>query len=243
MMRHRYALPSQSVGLFEPKQNIATIKLQTNTLVVKTMNEQVEKLLQHNPAIWRMSDFQRHAVHGITTGYPRLDRILPERGWPKNALVEIITAQWGIGELKLLLPLMKSMTEQKRYVLWVSPPYIPYAPALAEAGVDTDYVIVIKPEISCKDALWSMEKALQSQACGVVLAWLNWLPNGVVRRLQLAAESGNSLGVLFRQFNHKNSPAALRLQLNSSLGGLQLQVLKARGTHRYQSIRLDFPCH
>jgi hypothetical protein len=207
------------------------------------MNEQVEKLLQNNPAIWRMGDFGHHSAPGVATGYPQLDRILPERGWPKNALVEVITPHWGIGELKLLLPLMKSVTEQKRYLLWVAPPYIPYAPALAEAGVDIDYVIVIKSEISCKDALWSMEKALQSQTCGLVLAWLNWLPNGMVRRLQLAAESGNSLGVLFRQFNHKNSPAALRLQLNSSLGGVHLQVLKARGSHRYRSIRLDFPCH
>lgn len=211
--------------------------------MVEIMNEQVESLLQNNPAIWRMGDYQHYATPGLATGYPQLDRILPERGWPKNALVEIITPRWGIGELKLLLPLMRSVTEQKRYLLWVAPPYIPYAPALAEAGVDIDYVIVIKPEISCKDALWSMEKALQSQACGLVLAWLNWLPNGMVRRLQLAAESGNSLGVLFRQFNHKHSPAALRLQLNSSPGGVNLQVLKARGTHRYRSIRLDFPCH
>ncbi len=207
------------------------------------MNREVEELLQNNPAIWRMGDLQRYAASGIATGYPSLDRILPESGWPKNALVEIVTPQWGIGELKLLLPLMKSVTAQKRYLLWVAPPYIPYAPALAEAGVDMDYVIVIKPEIACKDALWSMEKALQSQACGLVLAWLNWLPNGVVRRLQLAAETGNSLGVLFRQFNHKHSPAALRLQLNASPGGVQLQVLKARGTHRYRSLRLDFPCH
>lgn len=208
------------------------------------MNREVEELLQSNPAIWRMGDFQSYSASGIATGYPSLDSILPERGWPRNALVEIVTPQWGIGELKLLLPLMKSVTGQKRYLLWVAPPYIPYAPALAEAGVDIDYVIVINPEIACKDALWSMEKALQSQACGLVLAWLNWLPNGIVRRLQLAAESGNSLGVLFRQFDHKNSPAALRLQLNSSPGGgVRLQVLKARGTHRYRSLRLDFPCH
>ena len=206
------------------------------------MNAQLEKLLQENPALWRMKDFGRYSPQGMTTGYPQLDSILPEQGWPKSTLVEVITPHWGIGELKLLLPLMKYMTEQKRYLLWVSPPYIPYAPALVEAGVDINYLIVINPEVSCKDALWSMEKALQSDACGMVLAWLDWLPNGVVRRLQLAAQNSGSLGVLFRQRNDKNSPAALRLQLNSSVNSVQVQVLKARGTYRYRSARLDFPC-
>lgn len=207
------------------------------------MNEQMEKLLQDNPALWRMRDFGRHSPRGMTTGYPQLDGILPEHGWPRNSLIEVVTSHWGIGELKLLLPLMKSITEQKRYLLWVCPPYIPYAPALVGAGVDINYIIIIKPEVSCKDALWSMEKALQSEACGLVLAWLSWLPNGVVRRLQLAAQNSGSLGVLFRQRNDKNSPAALRLQLHSSANGVHVQVLKARGTHRYRSARLDFPCH
>lgn len=207
------------------------------------MNKQIENLLQNNPAIWRMGDFDSYAAEGVSTGYPELDNILPERGWPKNAVVEIVTPQWGVGELKLLLPLMRSVTQQKRYLLWVAPPYIPYAPALASAGVDINYVIVIKPDISCEDALWAMEKALQSEACALVLAWLNWLPNGVVRRLQLAAQSGDSLGVLFRQRNNKNSPAALRLKLNTSWSGVHAQVLKARGTHRYRSVHLDLPRH
>jgi hypothetical protein len=205
--------------------------------------QEVEKLLQENPALWRMRDFARYSPQGMSTGYPQLDSILPAQGWPSSALIEVVTPHWGIGELKLLLPLMKSMTEQKRYLLWVCPPYIPYAPALVEAGVDVNYVIIVKPEVSCKDALWSMEKALQSEACGLVLAWLDWLPNGVVRRLQLAAQNSGSLGVLFRQRNDKNSPAALRLQLQSSASGVQVQVLKARGTYRYRSARLDFPCH
>ncbi|WP_455205940.1 translesion DNA synthesis-associated protein ImuA [Kaarinaea lacus] len=207
------------------------------------MNEQLQQLLRDNPAVWRGSDALDYVHQGISTGYEQLDASLPEHGWPRNALMEVITPRWGIGELKLLLPLMKSVTEQKRYLLWVSPPYMPYAPALASAGVDMDYVIVVRPETSCKDALWSIEKALQNDACALVLAWLNWLPNGVVRRLQLAAESGNSLGVLFRQYNNQHSPAALRLQLQPSPNAVQVQVLKARGTHRYRKVRIDFPCH
>lgn len=207
------------------------------------MNQQLQDLLQNNPSIWRARDAASYTRDGITTGYPRLDASLPEHGWPRSALMEVITPRWGIGELQLLLPMMKEMTEQKRYVMWIAPPYIPYAPALISAGVDINYVTVIQPETSCKDALWSMEKTLQSESCALVLAWLSLLPNAVVRRLQLAAENGNSLGVLFRQHNDKNSPAALRLQLQPSTDGVQVQVLKARGSHRFRKVHLDFPCH
>jgi cell division inhibitor SulA/protein ImuA len=75
----------------------------------------------------------------------------------------------------------------------------------------------------------------------VVLAWLNWLPNAVVRRLQLAAEAGRTLGVLFREHEARHSPAALRLCLQPARAGLRVQLLKARGTCRYRSIHL--PLH
>ena len=157
--------------------------------------------------------------------------------------MEMVTPQWGMGELQLLLPLMRSITRQKRWILWISPPYIPYAPALERAGIDMDYVIVIKPDSSCDDALWGIEKALQTRACALVLAWLNWLPNGVVRRLQLAAETGQSLGVLFSHRDDEHSPAALRLQLHPSETGVYVQVLKARGTHQCRSVHVKLRLH
>ena len=65
---------------------------------------------------------------------------------------------------------------------------------MAAAGIDLSRVIVIHSESRLHDALWSMEKALQTAPCALVFAWLNWLPNTVVRRLQLAAEAGRGLG-------------------------------------------------
>jgi len=180
---------------------------------------------------------------GTPTGYPLLDASLPGGGWPANAILEMVTPQWGIGELQLLLPLMRSLTQQKRWVLWVSPPYVPYAPALERAGIDMDYVIAIQPDSSCKDAFWSIEKALQTRACTLVLAWLNGLPNAVIRRLQLAAETGHSLGVLFRQRNNEHSPAALRLHLHPSETGVHVDVVKARGSYQSRSVHVNLRMH
>jgi hypothetical protein len=106
-----------------------------------------------------------------------------------------------------------------------------------------DYVIVIQPDSSCKDALWSIEKALQTRACSLVLSWMNWLPNGVIRRLQLAAEAGHSLGVFFRQRHDEHSPAVLRLHIHPAEKGVLVEVLKARGMYESRSVYVNFQLH
>lgn len=59
--------------------------------------------------------------HGRSTGYQELDDILPGRGWPQSGLVEIISRHWGMGELQLLIPLMRSIVEQGQWILWIAP--------------------------------------------------------------------------------------------------------------------------
>ena len=207
------------------------------------MNSQLQSLLKNNPSVWRAKDAGHYVMPGTPTGHPQLDATLPGGGWPASAVMEMVTPRWGMGELQLLLPLMRDITRQKRWILWVSPPYLPYAPALERAGIDMDYVIVIQPDDSCKEALWGIEKALQTRACALVLAWLNWLPNAVIRRLQLSAEAGHSLGVLFRQRNHEHSPAALSLHLHPSERGVYVEVLKARGACQYHSVHVNLQLH
>ena len=207
------------------------------------INSQLQDLIINNPHVWLGEEITELKSGGIPTGYPALDAILPEGGWPRNAMMEMLTSQWGFGELQLLLPLMRSITSQKRWVLLVAPPYIPYAPALANAGIDINYLINIDPDTSCKDAMWSVEKALQSESCGLVMAWLDSLPNAVVRRLQLAASEGETSGVLFRHRETKNSPASLQLRLKHTNQGLHAHVIKARGANRYRSATIKLPFH
>ena len=203
------------------------------------MNSPLQTLLQNNPLVWRAKDAGCYVKSGTPTGHPSLDAILPGGGWPTSAIVEMVLPQWGMGELQLLLPLMRSTTQHKHWILWVSPPYVPYAPALAYAGIDMNYVMVIQPDDSREDTFWSVEKALQSRACALVLAWLNELPNGVIRRLQLASETGHSMGVLLRQRNDEHSPAALRLHLKPADNGVHIDVLKARGGYQHRSAHVN----
>jgi hypothetical protein len=81
------------------------------------------------------------------------------------------------------------------WLAWISPPYQPYAPALAACGIDVERVLVVRAE----SALWAMEQALKSGACSAVLGWAAACGLQALRRLQLAAEQSRCLAVLFRR--------------------------------------------
>lgn len=209
----------------------------------------IDQLLNGNPQLWRGCDMAGQGSHGHTTGFRDLDNILPGRGWPQKGLMEVVSQQWGMGELQLLLPLMRSVIESGKWILWISPPHSVYAPALIQAGIDTNQVLVVNLEASCKDALWSMEKAFQAENCGLVLAWQNWLPGTVLRRLQLAADTGNTLGVIFKHHDSKYSPSPIRLQIKESskrksqFSAAEVTVIKARGNFRPRTADIDLYRH
>lgn len=190
------------------------------------MNQQLQIQLKPEADLWRAGDMSGH----LTTGYSSLDAILPDGGWPEDDLVEMITPQWGVRELQLLLPIMKEVTDQGKTILWIAPPCISYAPALVSAGVDIRRVVTVEADRSCQDVLSGLETSLQDKDCGMVIAWLDWLPNAVVRRIQRALRKGHKLGVLLRQHERKDSPAPLRLQIQPVNGGMRIVTLKAQGT-------------
>lgn len=170
---------------------------------------------------------------GLPTGFAALDAALPGGGWPVGALTEVLPAAEGIGEVRLLLPALASLSRQGRWLAWVDPPHLPYAPALSGAGVDLSRMVLVQPGRP-EEALWAAEQALASGAPGAVLMWLKNPADRPLRRLQLAAERGRCWGVLFRPPGAaaRPSPAALRLSLTPAGGegtGVAVQVFKCRG--------------
>ena len=224
-----------------------TLARQPGAAPVPSASPSLDELLQGNPALWRGCDLAGHGDHGQPTGFAELDDILPGRGWPRNGLMEIVAPSWGNGELQLLLPLMRSVIARGQWILWVSPPYLLYGPALLQAGIDIRQVLVVDLETNCRDALWTLEKALQTRNCGLVLAWQNWLPSQVLRRLQLAATAGDTLGVLFKHHDSKHSPSPLRLQIKDCspedrpCSEAEITLIKARGNFSARKTHLPLP--
>lgn len=192
---------------------------------------ELARLLEH-PAIWRGRSAARRA-EAVATGYAALDACLPGRGWPRTGLIEILVARFGVGELYLLLPLLAALTGRPaaRWCVWIAPPLDPYAPALAAQGVNLERVLVVRTP----EPLWAFEQTLGSGASDVALAWAVRDPRTrEIRRLQLAAERGKTLGVLFRpqRAARQSSPAILRLAVESRPTGVRLTLLKSRGGAR-----------
>src|SRR6186713_404634 len=172
------------------------------------VRSQLAELLAH-PSVWRGRS--RAATETLPTGYAALDAALPGGGWPRHGLVEILTPSPGVGELYLLMPALAALSRAApaRWCTWVSPPHEPFAPALAAHGVMVDRMLLVRTHLP----LWAHEQALKSGACEAALAWLPRAGPRAIRRLQLAAEQGRTLGVLYRslRFADVPSPAMLRL--------------------------------
>ena len=196
------------------------------------------ELLSH-PAIWRGGALGSVATPGVPTGFPALDAELPGGGWPAAALTEILPQHEGIGELRILGPALASLAARGRWLTWIAPPYLPYAPALQAAGIDLARLLVVKTR-SPRETLWAVEQALRSNACGAVLAWPERIAWPELRRLQLATEGSQALAVLFRppRAAGEASPAALRLALDTCEGDLAVRILKRRGAVLSRPLRL-----
>jgi cell division inhibitor SulA/protein ImuA len=187
--------------------------------------------------LWRGSASAPHAQHVLSSGREDLDALMG--GWPQGALTEILADRQGIGEMALLLPALARLTQEDRWLVFIAPPHIPYAPALAQHGIRLARVLVVRPQ-QPKDTLWALEQALRAGCCGAALAWPARADFTALRRLQLAAEAGDAMGVLYRpeETARQSSPAALRLQLAAMSDELEVRVLKQRGGLKTRALRI-----
>jgi protein ImuA len=204
-----------------------------------------DDLLHNLSGLWRADQLGHSAVAALSSSYSKLDRELPGAGWPLGMLTELITREAGIGELRLLVPLMRQLTREGKVVILLAPPHIPYAPALASFGIDLKHLIIIQAPHAA-NRLWAIEQTLKSASFGALLAWLpqDKTKPEHLRRMQLAAQTAQGPVFLFRQLaaQFESSPAPLRLLLLPKPDQkLAVQVLKRRGPVLAMPILLDLP--
>ena len=231
-----------------------------NSLAGRSVTE-LARLLEH-PAIWRGRSAARAEV--LPTGCAAFDACLPGGGWPRTGLIEILVSRFGVGELYLLFPALAGLTRRPgaRWCVWVAPPLEPYAPALSAHGAALERMLVVRPSAQrlsgdravsegipsggqrrnpqrgrgrAPESLWAFEETLGSGASDVALAWATRSPKArAIRRLQLAAVRGRTLGVLFRPLRaaRESSAAVLRIAVEPKSDGARITLLKSRGGAR-----------
>lgn len=174
------------------------------------------------------------------SGWSALDDVLPGGGWPGGVIVELMPMATGIGELRFVLPTLARLSRAEQYVALVSPPHIPFAPALVQHGIVLERLVVIDARAN-EDTLWAFEQTLRCKSFGAVLAWCSTAKDREVRRLQLAAESSGSVGFLYRPPSAaiEPSPTAIRLRLQAHDQGLLVNVLKCRGARSGMTVTIN----
>jgi len=195
--------------------------------------------------LWRADQLGNATVAAHPSRFPELDSQLPGGGWPLGMLTELIARNPGVGELRLLIPMLRQLTLERKVVIMLAPPLIPYAPALASFGIDLNYLIIIQAP-NAADRLWAVEQTLKSTSFGALLAWLpqdKTRPEHL-RRMQLAAQSSRGPVFLFRELpaQFESSPAPLRLLLlPRPEQSLAVQLLKRRGPLLADPVLISLP--
>jgi len=198
-------------------------------------------------SVWRGGALASGPGPTVPTGFATLDLELPGGGWPTGALTEILGQREGVGELQLVLPALAALSASRRRIVWLAPPHLPYAPALAAAGVDLEYLSVVRAP-GRRDGLWAAEQVLRGGGCHALLAWFRDIRYAELRRLAVAAEAGHGAFVaLFRpmQAAHEASPACLRIAFEPAPEGLAIRILKRRGAlvANPLGIKIERPVH
>lgn len=204
------------------------------------MSASTQQLEDLHPSLWRASQLARSVDRCIDTGYPALSNQLVGGGWPTGALIELMAQQAGVGEMRLIAPALASVAH--RQVVMIQPPHVPQIVALAGLGIQPNSLLWVKSSTSA-DALWAAESVLRTGSCGAVIFWANHIRLESLRRLNLAAQAGETLFWLMRPLAAAQdaSPSPLRLSVRAAQQGIEIGFIKRRGPQRDEPLFLPLP--
>ncbi|MGA1553910.1 MAG: damage-inducible protein, partial [Burkholderiaceae bacterium] len=112
-------------------------------------NEAIHSLLRQEPRLWRAASLGTTSLApgqgaSLATGHAELNQQLPGQGWPKGCLTELLVRALGIGEMRLLAPALSLLAQQKKKIIFLAPPHMPYAPALSALGLSAESILIVR---------------------------------------------------------------------------------------------------
>ena len=233
---HMLSLLVTWCGTLERKTTCAILDKYTvfPTVMSAATSQSLENL---RPSIWRASQLGRATTRCIDTGHLPLSNQLAGGGWPTGAVIELLVQQPGVGEMRLVGPALAKVAHRK--VVLIQPPHTPHTAALATLGVAPENLIWVKSKTSA-DMLWAAEQVLRSGSVGAVMMWTTQIRQESLRRLNLAAQTGETLLWVLRPLAAAldASPSPLRLSVRPAPGGIEVGFVKRRGPQRDEPLLL-----
>jgi recombination protein RecA len=194
----------------------------------------------------------------LSLGWPELERVLPDRGLPRGVIeiaspVSKSSAMRG-GATTIALRAVSAVhaADDKAWCAWIVPARAPalYAPAVMQAGVDLDRLLVVRPEHSALAR--TAVKIAASGAFDLVIVDAHAGLDGrldqkprmradasvVVRKLALASEEKGTTFVLLTNTYAARPvpwPVAMRLEVERRPEAIAVRVTKDRRANQMGS--------
>ncbi len=173
--------------------------------------------LREQLARWEAEHHRVQGTRVISSGFPSLDRLLPRGGFLANQGVEWFVERPGSGAGLLALHVAARASQAGRshgqgLIVILDAARTFYPPAMFACGIASRDVVVVRPRNE-SEALWAADQALRSSAVAAVWGVLPRIQARDSRRLQLAAESGNTLGLWIRPASMQPAPSWMDVQL------------------------------
>ncbi len=150
----------------------------------------------------------------VTSGFQILDQVLPQGGLEAGSLVEWLSGGPGCGTLPLALQMARQVCGEDGLLVIVDRSKRFYPPALEAWGFSLQRLLWVRPE-SVEDERWAVDQALRCSGASAVWCSMGALDSRWLRRFQLAAESGGTLGLLERPLSAQGQPSWADLQIVS----------------------------
>jgi hypothetical protein len=163
----------------------------------------------------------------MPSGFAELDKELPGGGWPTHCLSELLLSHYGLGEVRLLAPVLARLSRAHRQIILLLPAneneQTVYPDGWAQIGIDPARLLMVRAPRPA-DRLWALEQALKSASFGALIGWVDPLRPEALRRLQVAAAGANGLS-----------------SKGTSERKLSVRIVKRRGPVLAAPLLLDLP--
>lgn len=149
---------------------------------------------------------------GISSGYRQLDALLPNGGFMPGSLIDWLEADRGNGAFTLALLVAREACRQGGICVVVDQRNRFYPPAAVGWGLPLNQLVVVRPK-NDSDEIWALTQILRCRHVAAVLCYRNHYEPFAFRRLQLAAETGQTLGCLIRSKEMECQPSWANVRL------------------------------
>ncbi len=119
----------------------------------------------------------------------------------QGSLTEIVVQDDNYANMPMLMPLLAQLSQDNRWLVWVSPPSSLPKQLLVEAGIDLSKVIQLNPDDK-HSTLTLAKQALETGTSHAVISWSTGLSEEEFATLESAAEKGCSHGIVIRRRQH-----------------------------------------